>query len=112
MAVILILLSMLGMPPMAGFCGKFLMAIFMNLQSNFFFFFFFIILNLFMIYFYLQNFRYLIKKTSSTDLTLNTNFFKIIEKNYLILVLILFFLFFFIFFFNDLLIIFSSFLFF
>lgn len=108
--VLILLLSMLGMPPMAGFCGKFLMSIFLSLNSSFFYFIVFIFLNLFMIYFYLQNFRFLIKKKNSLDINNNsmiTNY-----TNLYYLVIFLFFLTFFIFFSFDFSLILNSLLFF
>lgn len=112
MSIILSLLSLVGMPPLLGFVGKFLMVIFVNLKTHFFFSIIFIVLNLFLIYFYIQNFRFLIKKTNYVD---NSSFFKYNELNLniiKILVFILFFILFGIFFFDDFFLIISSLLFF
>lgn len=112
MSIILSLLSLVGMPPLLGFVGKFLMVIFVNLKTHFFFSIIFIVLNLFLIYFYIQNFRFLIKKTNYVN---NSSFFKYNELNLniiKILVFILFFILFGIFFFDDFFLIISSLLFF
>ena len=67
MIVIFSLLSLVGMPPLLGFVGKFLLVILINLKSHFFFLLFFILTNLFMIYFYIQNFRFLVKKSNTNS---------------------------------------------
>lgn len=110
--LILSLLSLVGMPPISGFVGKFLMAIFLSLKSNFFYFIIFILLNLFMIYFYIQNFRFLIKKTNLNSLNILLNNVRISIYNYFFIVSISFFLFFGIFFADSFLLILSSLLFF
>jgi NADH:ubiquinone oxidoreductase subunit 2 (subunit N) len=66
------------MPPLLGFVGKFLMVIFVNLKAQFFLVFLFILLNLLMIYFYIQNFRFLIKKENSIN---NLNYSKNESQN-------------------------------
>ena len=112
MAIILTLLSLVGMPPLLGFVGKFLMVIFINLKTQFFIFFIFVLLNLLMIYFYIQNFRFLIKKSNSTEFL---NHFKNSSVNLNVLKILVFFLFFTtfgIFFFDDFFLILSSLLFF
>lgn len=112
MAIILSLLSLVGMPPLLGFVGKFLMVIFVNLKTHFFFFIIFIVLNLLLIYFYIQNFRFLIKKTNYSN---NLSYFKYSELNFNIIKLLVFFLFFTtfgIFFFDDFFLILNSLLFF
>lgn len=112
MSIILSLLSLLGMPPLLGFVGKFLMVIFVNLKTHFFFSVLFILLNLLLIYFYIQNFRFLIKKNNSSN---SLSYFKQNEVNLNILKLLVFFLFFIlfgIFFFDDLFLVINSLLFF
>jgi NADH:ubiquinone oxidoreductase subunit 2 (subunit N) len=78
MIIIFSLLSLVGMPPLLGFVGKFLMVIFVNLKAQFFLVFLFILLNLLMIYFYIQNFRFLIKKENSIN---NLNYSKNESQN-------------------------------
>lgn len=112
MVIILSLLSLVGMPPLMGFVGKFLMVIFVNLKTQFFIFFLFVFLNLLMIYFYIQNFRFLVKKSNSIE---NQSYLNLSIVNLIIikiLVFMLFFTLFGIFFFDDFLIIINSLLFF
>lgn len=63
-SVILIFLSLAGMPPLLGFISKFLLLLVLFAQSHFFFIVIFFILNLFMIYFYIQNLRFLLRKSN------------------------------------------------
>jgi NADH:ubiquinone oxidoreductase subunit 2 (subunit N) len=112
MVIILTLLSLVGMPPLLGFVGKFLMVIFVNLKTQFLIFLIFVLLNLLMIYFYIQNFRFLVKKSNSTEFI---SFFKTNELNLNIIKILIFFLFFTtfgIFFFDDFFLIINSLLFF
>ena len=73
-----LLLSLAGMPPLLGFLGKFLLIIFFLLKCQYLFFFLFSFVNLFMIYFYIQNLRFMAKK-SKVILNIKTNL-KIINK--------------------------------
>lgn len=93
--VILILLSYSGMPPLLGFSGKFLLNIYVLLNSNFLVFFFFFFINIFMIYFYMQNFKYLVKKSNNNNIFILSNVY--INLNYKIYSYLNFFIFFLIF---------------
>lgn len=68
---ILSLLSMSGIPPLAGFVGKFLLFNYLFLGQKYFFIFLFSFLNFFSIYFYIQNLRFLISKTQSNFFLIN-----------------------------------------
>lgn len=63
---VLVFLSLAGMPPLLGFFGKFLTAIFFLDKQHFFLFFLFVFFNLFVIYFYILNVRFLISKSEKT----------------------------------------------
>lgn len=62
------LLSMAGIPPLLGFTGKFLAILFLSLKSQYFLLILTLILNMFSMYFYIQNLRFLIKKNKSSIL--------------------------------------------
>ncbi len=59
-------LSMAGMPPLLGFFGKFLTIIFFFSKQQYLLLFLFIILNIFVIYFYILNLRFLLTKTTKS----------------------------------------------
>lgn len=61
-SVVIILLSLAGMPPLMGFLSKFFIFLLLLLKNQFLFFFFFSIISLFSIYFYFQNIRFVITK--------------------------------------------------
>jgi NADH:ubiquinone oxidoreductase subunit 2 (subunit N) len=63
--VILSFLSFSGVPPLVGFLSKFLIFIHIFFKSNVVIFMFFLFINLFVIYFYLQNLRFMISKQIS-----------------------------------------------
>jgi NADH:ubiquinone oxidoreductase subunit 2 (subunit N) len=57
------LISLAGVPPLLGFIGKFLLFIFLIKSSNWLIIIFFSLINFFVIYFYIQNLRFLVTKT-------------------------------------------------
>lgn len=62
---VITLLSMAGLPPLAGFIGKFLLIMFIFLKKQYALALFLVIFNFFALYFYLQNIRFLIRKHKS-----------------------------------------------
>lgn len=61
--LIVVFFSLAGVPPFLGFFTKFFLFSSIFSASNFFFFFLFIFLNLFTLFFYIQNTRFLISKS-------------------------------------------------
>jgi NADH-quinone oxidoreductase subunit N len=62
------LLSMAGIPPLLGFTGKFLSIIYLNFKSQYVLVLIMFIINMFSMYFYIQNIRFVVKKTKSSIL--------------------------------------------
>lgn len=94
------ILSMAGIPPLMGFCTKFVLFILIFEKLNLFFIILFSVFNLFSMYFYIQNFRHL----SSNKTYQNFYLWDGSHKNhslYLMLNTIQFINFFFIFIFED-----------
>lgn len=69
--LVILLLSFAGFPPLLGFISKFLVFIYIISKSNFLFLFLFLFSNMFVIYFYIQNLRFIVSKNIS-----NKFFFK------------------------------------
>lgn len=109
--IIIIFLSLAGMPPMLGFLGKFLIVIFFLFKSNFLILILFLFLNLFSIYFYIINLRYLVTKNYNTFFFYKNNNVYINFTILFFIIIFVFFNIFGIFFFNDLIILFSYFFF-
>jgi NADH:ubiquinone oxidoreductase subunit 2 (subunit N) len=89
--LVLLLLSLAGIPPLIGFLSKFLIFIYLFSKQNLIMFIFFIFVNVFIIYFYIQNLRFLISKNVSNKFIYKNNF---INLNINLLFLINFFNFF------------------
>lgn len=99
--VVLSLLSMAGIPPLAGFVGKFLLFNFLFFMQKYFIILLFSFLNFFSIYFYIQNLRFLIAKTQP-NFFLIRGFYVFFNKNLINLIVLLNLLnFFSIFYFED-----------
>ena len=71
--LLLTLFSLAGLPPFIGFVSKFLMFFFLIFKKSFFFLFFFTVINIFIIYFYIQNVRFLISSVSQTPFFFKNN---------------------------------------
>lgn len=67
--VLISLLSMAGIPPLLGFTGKFLSILFLSFKSQYFLLLITLVLNMFSMYFYIQNLRFLVKRTKSSILS-------------------------------------------
>jgi NADH-quinone oxidoreductase subunit N len=66
--IIFSLLSLAGIPPFLGFFSKLIIISYFFLKKNFFLLMMFFLLNFFIMYFYIQNFRFLIKKNNFNGL--------------------------------------------
>ena len=77
--VILRFLSFAGIPPLAGFLSKFLIFIHIFFKSNIVIFLFFLFMNLFVMYFYIQNLRFIISKQIS-NIFIFKNFLVFLNK--------------------------------
>jgi NADH-quinone oxidoreductase subunit N len=80
MTLVLTFLSMSGIPPLAGFVGKFLLFNFLFLSQKYIYITLFAFLNFFSIYFYIQNLRFIISKTQ-TNFFLVSGFYIFLNKN-------------------------------
>lgn len=73
-SIVLIFLSLAGIPPLLGFISKFLLFIYFTLKANFFLLFLIIMFNLFTMFFYLQNIRYLTSTNPKNYFNIKNNF--------------------------------------
>ena len=72
--IVIILLSFAGIPPLLGFISKFLVFLFIASKQNYLFLFLFVFSNMFVIYFYIQNLRFLTSKNTSNKFYIKNNF--------------------------------------
>lgn len=104
-SLIFSLLSMAGIPPLLGFTGKFLAILFSVFKSQYILIIFMTILNIFGMYFYIQNLRFVVKKNKSSILNYKNYYVNINYAISLNIVLLNFFNFFGILFLSDFIII-------
>lgn len=104
-SLIFSLLSMAGIPPLLGFTGKFLAILFSIFKSQYILIILMTILNIFGMYFYIQNLRFVVKKNKSSILNFKTYYININYAISLNIVILNFFNFFGILFLSDILII-------
>lgn len=104
-SIILSLLSMAGIPPLLGFTGKFLIILFLNFKSEYLIIFLTLVINMFAMYFYIQNLRFLVKKSKSKIFKYNGYYLNLNFSLIITIVLLNFFNIFGILFLSDLLII-------
>jgi NADH:ubiquinone oxidoreductase subunit 2 (subunit N) len=105
--VLVALLAMAGIPPMLGFVGKFLMFIYFMFKQNYLIAIFFTFFNFFVIYFYIQNIKFMVTKSSTSFFIVKNNFIYFNYNFIYFIVLLNFFNFFGIFFCEDILFFFS-----
>lgn len=86
--LILILLSLAGMPPLLGFCSKFLLFSIYFSAQNYYIVFLVFIFNLFSIYFYLQNLRFVTIKKFRHYFVVKNNYIFINSTLLLIVILL------------------------
>ena len=74
--IIITLMSFAGVPPLLGFSGKFLIFLSLFSKSNWVFLFFFSFVNIFLMYFYVQNFRFVVTKQINKKIFFSNTFVK------------------------------------
>ncbi len=89
--ILIIFLSLAGIPPFLGFISKFLLFIVIFNKNYYLFLFYFTILNIFMIYFYTQNTRFLIKKINTLGLKISVFYNSYLYSQFNLLVFFNFF---------------------
>lgn len=97
--LLVVIISMSGIPPFFGFSGKFVLFITILYNLNYYIIIIVIVLNFNAIFFYIQNIRFMIKKNKRTDNSylifknyVNSNILKIILFLFLFNILNIFFL--------------------
>lgn len=80
--VVFFIASMAGIPPLLGFVGKFLLFIYLLSVESYFLFFIFLLVNFFALYFYIQNFRFMVSKNTNQNY-LNFKFSFLINEWYI-----------------------------
>lgn len=96
---------MAGIPPLLGFTGKFIAILFSIFKSQHLIILFLTILNIFGMYFYIQNLRFVVKKSKSSILNYKNYYININYAITLNIVILNFFNFFGIIFLSDLILI-------
>lgn len=104
-SIILGLLSMAGIPPLLGFTGKFLIILYLNFRSDYLIILLTLIINMFSMYFYIQNLRFLVKKSKSKIFNYSGYYLNVNYSLFVVIILLNFFNVFGILFVSDLLII-------
>lgn len=91
LATLLLLLSLAGVPPLLGFAGKFLLYIQLLAYKSYYLFTLFLLFNVFILYFYIQNIRFMVSKTpNKTKMNIFSTSLSY-EYNFAIILFILFF---------------------
>lgn len=89
--VLLFLLSLAGVPPLLGFVGKFLLYIQLLAYKSYLLFTIFLLFNVVVLYFYIQNIRFMVAKNTNISIITNSLTSLINEEVLLFLLLIMFF---------------------
>jgi len=72
-SVLLLLLSLAGIPPLLGFVGKFILYMYLLIHKSYLLFSLFLSFNVFILYFYIQNIRFMVTKTPNKLTITNHN---------------------------------------
>jgi NADH:ubiquinone oxidoreductase subunit 2 (subunit N) len=72
-SIVILLLSFAGIPPLLGFISKFFIFIFLVYKNNYLFIFMFVFSNMFIIYFYIQNLRFITSKNIKNNFFIKNN---------------------------------------
>lgn len=89
--VLLFLLSLAGVPPLLGFVGKFLLYIQLLAYKSYFLFSVFLLFNIVVLYFYIQNIRFMVSKSTNTSPVSSLLNSSIHEDIFLFLLFVMFF---------------------